>query len=239
MKSEYKLMATIKNNGVIEKYIVKHKERNDFVKAISYDKLKILVENGKVDWLKINNNRIDIDRDSIDNKLKPFKFAMLINNKIKRLYEEAKKVTFDQLADMAVLDRKYIKDDYITSTILGMYRSNKNDYLTFIIMYNNNGLVDQAINLLKSKNGIIRLEPHPSKYMALAIINANVLLNMMKNSEIRMFINTKEMGKSLNIMNEALNIMNMTIINDDITSLLVSEFDNITNERIKNYEANT
>lgn len=240
MSAEYKLMATIKNNGEIERYIIKHKERNDFVKAISYDKLKLLVEKRKVEWLKLDNNgNVDIDKDEIDKALRPFKLAIFVNNKIKNLYEEAKKITLEQLTDMGVFDKSHIIDNYIASTVLGMYKSNNGVYMTFIMMYSKEGLVDTVLNKLEKSNGIIKLEPHPSKYLTLAVINAEVLLEIMQDSNIKLVINTNEMNKSLNLMNMALNILGMTRgneVNDEITKVIISKFESLTKERIKVYE---
>lgn len=237
MKTEYKLMATIKNNGEIERYIVKHKDRNDFVKAISYEKLQLLVEKGKVEWLKLDNKGdVDIDKEAIDKALKPFKLAIFVNNKIRMLYEEARKITLEQLTDMAVFDKKHIKDGYVAGTILGMYKLDNGDYMTFLMLYSKDGLVDDILNTLKDKNGIFKLEPHPSRYLTLGVINAEVLLSTMRDTCTKLFINTDEMNKSLDLMSMALNILGMNKgneTNDEITRMFVSTFKDLTQERLR------
>lgn len=237
MSTEYKLMATIKNENNIEKYIVKHKERNDFVKAISYDKLKLLVEKGKVEWLMLNyKNNVDIDKSAIDKALKPFKVAMFMNSKVRALYEEAQKITLDQLTHMVVFDKKHIIDWYVASTVLGMYKSKDGVYMTFLMLYSKDGLVDNILDVLKDKNGIIKLEPHPSRYLTLAIINAEVLLSIMRERHVKLLINTDEMGESLSLMSMALNILNINKsdeVNDEITKMFISTFRELTQERMR------
>lgn len=235
-------MGTIKNNGEIEKYIIKHKERNDFVKAISYDKLRILVEKKKVEWLKLDNNgNIGIDKNEIDKTLKPFKLAILLNNKIKKIYDEAQKLTLEQLTNMAVFDKRHIIKDYIASTVLGMYKSDKGVYMTFLMMYSKDGLVDTILNKLEHKDAIIKLKPHPSKYLALAVIDAKILLEIIESTNIKLLINTDEMNKSLNLMNMVLDILGSKndTVNDEVAKTIIQRYKDLTRERMKMNEAIT
>lgn len=242
MSIEYRLMGTIKNNGEIERYIIKHKDKNDFVKAISYDKLKILVDKKKVEWIKLDNNgNIDIDKDEIDKTLKTFKLAIILNNKIKKIYDEAQKLTLEQLTNMAVFDKKHIVKDYIASTVLGMYKSDKGGYMTFLMMYSKDGLADTILDELRHKNAIIKLEPHPSRYLALAVIDAKILLEIIESTNIKLLINTDEMNKSLNLMNIALNILGSKndTVNDEVAETIIQRYKDLTRERMKMNEAIT